>query len=176
MPISFANVTSNIKVPLYWVELDPSMAGLHQTSIPVRALMVGVMIADGHAAHGTCRSRSASQAQADQASRSRLRSSSRMFQAFYANNFANEVWALPLAEPTAGRSCGRDHHDRRAADRGWDAVALHRRLAGQRHQHHGHRHRWRYLLAHRRSDQQRLCERRPRRCRSPPLLRPARSP
>ena len=42
MPISFANIPSNIKVPLYWVELDPSMAGL--PTINLRALLVGTML------------------------------------------------------------------------------------------------------------------------------------
>ena len=45
MPISFANIPANIKVPLYWVEVDPSMAGL--PSINLRALLVGTMTADG---------------------------------------------------------------------------------------------------------------------------------
>ena len=47
MPISFANIPANIKVPLYWVEVDPSMAGL--PSINLRALLVGTMTADGTA-------------------------------------------------------------------------------------------------------------------------------
>ena len=100
MPISFANIPANLKVPLYWVELDPSMAGL--PNINLRALMTGVMIADGQAAHDVPIP-IGSQAQADQAfgPGSEL---SRMFQAYYANNFANEVWGLPLAEPTAGQA------------------------------------------------------------------------
>jgi phage tail sheath gpL-like len=98
MPISFANIPSNIKVPLYWVELDPSMAGL--PNINLRALMVGVMISDGTATHDVPIP-IGSQAMADQAfgPGSEL---SRMFQAYYANNLANEVWGLPVAEPTGG--------------------------------------------------------------------------
>ena len=98
MPISFANIPANIKIPLYWVELDPSMAGL--ASINLRALMVGVMSTDGTATPDVPIP-IGSQAQADQACGpgSEL---SREFQAYYSNNFANEVWALPLAEPTAG--------------------------------------------------------------------------
>src|SRR5215472_3602644 len=98
MPISFANIPQNIKVPLYWVEVDPSMAGL--PSINLKALMVGVMTSDGDATADTPIP-IGSQAQADQhfGAGSEL---SRMFQAFYSNNFANEVWGLPLAEPTAG--------------------------------------------------------------------------
>jgi phage tail sheath gpL-like len=41
MPISFSNIPSNIKIPLYWVEVDPSMAGL--PTINLRALLVGTM-------------------------------------------------------------------------------------------------------------------------------------
>ncbi|MCA1452131.1 hypothetical protein I6F35_02740 [Bradyrhizobium sp. BRP22] len=95
MPISFANIPANIKVPLYWVEVDPSMAGL--PSINLRALMVGIMTADGDA-EPDVPIPIGSQAQADMrfGQGSEL---SRMFQAYYANNFANEVWGLPLAEP-----------------------------------------------------------------------------
>ena len=99
MPISFANVPANIKVPLYWVEVDPSMAGL--PNINLRALLVGIMTSDGHAVHDVPIP-IGSQAQADQAFRSRLGIVARMFQAYYSNNFANEVWGLPMAEPTAG--------------------------------------------------------------------------
>jgi phage tail sheath gpL-like len=98
MPISFANIPSNIKIPLYWVELDPSKAGL--PSINLRALLTGVMIAAGNATHNVALP-IGSQAQADKAfgAGSEL---SRMFQAYFANNFANEVWGLPIPEPLAG--------------------------------------------------------------------------
>src|SRR5262252_5849025 len=99
MPISFSNIPANIKVPLYWVEVDPSMAGL--PSINLRALMVGIMTTDGDATPEVPIP-IGSQAQADQhfGAGSEL---SRMFQAYYSNNFANEVWGLPLSEP-AGAS------------------------------------------------------------------------
>jgi len=95
MPISFANIPANIKVPLYWVEVDPSMAGL--PSINLRALMVGIMTADGTATP-EAPIPIGSQSMADQffGPGSEL---SRMFQSYYSNNFANEVWALPLLEP-----------------------------------------------------------------------------
>ncbi len=98
MPISFANIPANIKVPLYWVEVDPSMAGL--PNINLRALMVGVMTSEGDA-EVDVPIPIGSQAQADQhfGPGSEL---SRMFRAYYANNFANEVWGLPLAEPSGG--------------------------------------------------------------------------
>src|SRR5215831_6302814 len=98
MPISFSQIPANIKVPLYWVEVDPSKAGLPQLLQP--ALLVGTMIAPGDGkpdipiAIG-------SQAQADQhfGEGSEL---SRMFKSYFANNFGNEVWGLPMAEPTGG--------------------------------------------------------------------------
>ena len=72
------------------------MAGL--SSINLRALMVGVMTADGDAVPDVPIP-IGSQNQADQhfGPGSEL---SRMFQAYYSNNFANEVWGLPLSEPT----------------------------------------------------------------------------
>jgi phage tail sheath gpL-like len=98
MPISFANIPANIKVPLYWVEVDPSMAGL--ASINLKALMVGVKITPGTApADIPVPIGSQSQADAAFGAGSEL---SRMFQAYYSNNFANEVWGLPVAEPVGG--------------------------------------------------------------------------
>src|ERR1700753_3016510 len=96
MPISFNNIPANIKVPLYWVEIDPSMAGL--PTVNLRALLVRVMTAAGTAPPDIAIP-IGSQAQASSAfgEGSEL---ARMFKAFYANNFANEVWGLPLAEPT----------------------------------------------------------------------------
>jgi phage tail sheath gpL-like len=98
MPISFAAIPQNIKVPLYWVEVDPSKAGL--PSINLRALLVGVMTSDGNATPDTAIP-IGTQAQADEAfgAGSEL---SRMVQAYYSNNFANELWCLPVAEPTGG--------------------------------------------------------------------------
>jgi phage tail sheath gpL-like len=96
MPISFSNIPANIKVPLYYVEVDPSMAGL--PSINLRALLVGIMTDDGDGTADVAIP-IGSQAQADQhfGQGSEL---ARMFRAFYKNNFANEVWGLPVKEPT----------------------------------------------------------------------------
>jgi phage tail sheath gpL-like len=94
MPISFANIPANIKVPLYWVEIDPSMAGI--PTINLRALLVGTKLAGGQAPQDIAVP-IASQAQADLAF-GQGGELSRMFAAFFANNFANEVWGLPVAE------------------------------------------------------------------------------
>src|ERR1700739_1162323 len=98
MPISFSQIPADIKVPLYWVEVDPSMAGLPQLGL--RALLVGTMIAGGDAQPDVPIA-IGSQAQAD-AHFGQGSELSRMFKAFYANNFANEVWGLPVSEPTGG--------------------------------------------------------------------------
>jgi phage tail sheath gpL-like len=186
MPVSFAQIPQNIKVPLYWVEIDPSMAGL--PSINLRALLFGTMLgpintvetavaavpgtgylvgdtiqldhgvelrvatvagADGVGTVDIIDGGSAvtpptgaqpqistsgdginatftltwlntpgggtavpdvptpigSQAQADQAfgQGSEL---SRMFKAFYSNNWANEVWGVGLKQPTGATAAG----------------------------------------------------------------------
>jgi phage tail sheath gpL-like len=95
MPISFAQIPSDIRVPLYWVEVDPSMAGLPM--IHLRSLLVGTMLPSGTGTPdipmiiGT-------QAQVDD--KFGIGSEiARMFKAFFANNFANEVWAGPVSEP-----------------------------------------------------------------------------
>lgn len=103
MPISFANIPANIKVPLYWVEVDPSMAGL--PTINLRALLVGVA-KDGTAPPDIAVPiGSQAQANAQFGEGSEL---ARMFQAFFANNFANEVWGLPMAEPSGASEASGD--------------------------------------------------------------------
>jgi phage tail sheath gpL-like len=95
MPISFSQIPSDIKVPLYWVEVDPSMAGL--PTLGLRALLTGVFLSTIGKAKPNVPIAIGSQAQADAAfgQGSQL---SRMFRAYFANNFANEVWGLPVPE------------------------------------------------------------------------------
>jgi phage tail sheath gpL-like len=125
MPISFSNIPANLRVPLYWVEVDPSKAGLPTINQP--ALLVGTMIdAEGDAvaevpvAIGT-------QAQAD----ARFGEGSElacMFQAFFANNFANEVWGLPHAEPVGGVAA---HADIEVTHVATEAGTIHLYVAGE---------------------------------------------
>src|SRR6516164_7008359 len=97
MPISFNQIPSNIKVPLYWVEVDPSMAGL--PNLGLRALLVGTMLGPTLAqAMPNVPIAIGSQAQAD-AAFGKGSELARMFVAFFANNFANEVWGLGVPEP-----------------------------------------------------------------------------
>jgi len=97
MPISFSQIPAEIKVPLYWVEVDPSKAGLPVLKQP--ALLVGTKITAG-VAPPDIPIAIGSQAQADEAfgQGSEL---ARMFRAFYANNVSGIVYGLPVAEPVA---------------------------------------------------------------------------
>ena len=98
MPISFSQIPADWRLPLYWVEVDPSKAGIWTINQP--ALLVGIMTTDGVAVPDVAIP-IGTQAQADKqfGEGSQL---SNMFRAFFANNFANEVWGLPVAEPVAG--------------------------------------------------------------------------
>src|SRR4051812_1237754 len=95
MPISFSRIPSNWKQPLYWVEVDPSKAGLPINRAP--SLLIGVQITSTAKATVNVPLPIASQAQADNAfgQGSQL---ARMFIAYFANNWAGEVWGLPVVE------------------------------------------------------------------------------
>ena len=96
MPIAFQNIPSDWRIPLYWAEIDPSMAGLGRPRQP--AILVGTMLPGGDAVPDVAQP-IATQAQAD--ARFGIGSElSRMFTAFFANNFANEVWGLGVLAAT----------------------------------------------------------------------------
>jgi phage tail sheath gpL-like len=117
MPISFDAIPAQWRMPLFWAEVDPSMAGLPIVRDPI--LLVGSMIADptdttiyptpdpalptgvvpGIAVPNIPKP-IGTQAQADReyGMGSELAS---MFAACVANNFAHETWCLPVA-PLAG--------------------------------------------------------------------------
>lgn len=107
MPISFSHIPANWRMPLYWVELDPSKAGL--PTFAGRSLIVGIYNSAAGTYKGTATANVpvpvASQAQAD-ALFGQGSMLACQFRAFFANNWANEVWALPLAEPTGAKSVG----------------------------------------------------------------------
>ena len=106
MPISFDQIPSNWRMPLYWVEVDPSMAGLPIVRQP--ALLVGDMITETDKLPGTIAGVAepnipkpiCTQAQADYMYGQGSELSS-MVRAFLANNFAQEMWCLPT-QPLAG--------------------------------------------------------------------------
>jgi phage tail sheath gpL-like len=100
MPISFNHIPSNWKQPLYWVEVDSSKAGLPTNVRP--SLLLGIMNGTGAGLiKGTASPNVtipvATQAQADQyfGQGSQLAA---MFRAYFANNWAGQVYGLPLAE------------------------------------------------------------------------------
>jgi len=94
MPVSFNNIPAGWRIPLYYVEVDPSKAGSSIIRMP--ALLVGIKLTAGTAAQDVPLP-IASQAQADAAfgQGSQL---AMMFTAFFANNFSQEVWGLPVLE------------------------------------------------------------------------------
>jgi len=96
MPISFSHIPANWKQPLYWVEVDSSKAGLPVAT--TRSLVVGIQLTTPlSTAAVNVPIPIASQAAADNAfgQGSHL---ANMFKAYLANNWANEVWGLPVAE------------------------------------------------------------------------------
>jgi phage tail sheath gpL-like len=94
MPISFNHIPANWRMPLYWVEVDSSKAGLPINVLP--ALLVGIKTAAG-VAPANVPMPIASQAQAD-ANFGQGSHLACMFRAYFANNWAGQVYGLPLAE------------------------------------------------------------------------------
>jgi phage tail sheath gpL-like len=97
MPISFSDIPANWKVPLYWVEIDPSMAGLPTLGLPALLVGVSTMGTGGAAMDVPIIVGSQAQADAQFGMGSQL---SRMFKSFFRNNFANQVYGLPVAPGT----------------------------------------------------------------------------
>jgi len=124
MPISFNNIPADLKIPLYWVEVDPSQAGIPMIHQP--SLLVGIATSLGAAPHDIALA-IGTQAQADHAfgAGSML---ARLFRTFFANNFANEVWGLPVGEPTGGTAATGTIT---VANPPTDAGTIHLYIAGQ---------------------------------------------
>lgn len=96
MSMSFARIPANWRMPLYWVEVDPSKAGLPISRLP--ALLVGIKRTASPGVVNVPIPIS-TQAQADSLF-GRGSQLAGMFKAYFANNWAGEVWALPVAEGT----------------------------------------------------------------------------
>jgi len=98
MPISFNNFPANWKMPLYWVEVDPSQAGFPRTRQP--ALLVG------HPITGSSAVVDVAIPIGSQAEVRALTGAGSMLDAmvdkFLKSNFAHELWVLPVAEPVSG--------------------------------------------------------------------------
>jgi phage tail sheath gpL-like len=98
MPVSFNSIPANWKMPLYWVEVDPSMAGYPRSRLT--SLLFGTMLPTGTAVPDVpIPIPSQADARALFGYGSMLDG---MVQFFTQNNFAQELWVVPIAEATAG--------------------------------------------------------------------------
>lgn len=106
MPVSFNSIPGNWKMPLYWVEVDPSRAGYPVQRLP--SLLIGTMLA----AVSTDLPRG-SKASADvpvpissvEEARDLFGYGSMldaMVESYLKGNRASELWVLPIAEAAAG--------------------------------------------------------------------------
>jgi phage tail sheath gpL-like len=98
MPVSFNSIPQNWRMPLYWVEVDPSMAGYPRSRLT--SLIIGTMLTSGTALPDVPVP-VPSQADARQlfGYGSMLDT---MVESFTKNNFAQELWVVPIKEATAG--------------------------------------------------------------------------
>ncbi|MEY9404436.1 phage tail sheath gpL-like [Bradyrhizobium japonicum] len=98
MPISFNDIPANWRMPLYWVEVDPSKAGSLTQRQP--ALLIGYMLPGGVATVDVpVPIGSVAEAQQGAGLGSMLDG---MAQTFFQNSASQEVWMLPIAEPATG--------------------------------------------------------------------------
>jgi len=98
MPVSFSQIPANWRMPLYWVEVDPSMAGYPRSRLP--SVLIGYMNPEGTAIPDVPVP-IASQADA----RLLFGYGSQldgMAEFFMKNNFAQELWGIPIVQPAAG--------------------------------------------------------------------------
>jgi phage tail sheath gpL-like len=94
MPVSFSSIPSNWRQPLYWVEVDSSLAGL--PIFPLPALLVGIKLTTGTAQPDVpvpCQSVAVANKLFGQGSHLAA-----ICAAFFKNNASQEVWCLPVAE------------------------------------------------------------------------------
>ena len=98
MPVSFNSIPANWRMPLYWVEVDPSMAGYPRSRLT--SLIIGTMLPTGTALPDVPIP-VPSQADARQlfGYGSMLDG---MVEIFTKNNFAQELWVVPIIEAAAG--------------------------------------------------------------------------
>jgi phage tail sheath gpL-like len=98
MPVSFNSIPANWRMPLYWVEVDPSMAGYPRSRLA--SLIFGIMLPTGTAtADVPVPVPSLADARQLFGYGSMLDS---MVDFFTQNNFAQELWVVPIAEAAAG--------------------------------------------------------------------------
>ena len=98
MPVSFNSIPASWKMPLYWVEVDPSMAGYPRSRLT--SLIIGTKLTTAPAAsYVPIPIPSQADARALFGFGSML---DNMVEAFTRNNFAQELWVVPIPEAPAG--------------------------------------------------------------------------
>jgi phage tail sheath gpL-like len=98
MPVSFNSIPANWRMPLYWVEVDPSMAGYPSSRLA--SLIIGTMLPSGSATKDVpVPVPSVADARQLFGYGSMLDS---MVDFFTKNNFAQELWVVPIEEAAAG--------------------------------------------------------------------------
>jgi phage tail sheath gpL-like len=98
MPVSFNSIPANWRMPLVWIEVDPSMAGYPRSRLT--SLLIGTMLSGGAAAPNVpIPVPSQADARVLFGAGSMLDG---MVESFTNNNFAQELWVVPIEEATAG--------------------------------------------------------------------------
>lgn len=102
MPISFNNIPSGIRVPLFYAEVDASMANLGANNL--RTLLIGQMTAEGKARVGEPVLVSGDSQGKELFGRGSMLA--RMNSAYRANDTVGEVWAIPVKDPEGTAASG----------------------------------------------------------------------
>lgn len=103
MPISFTNIPSGIRVPLFYAEVDNSMANTGANNL--KALIVGQMLESGLAEAGKPVLVTGDSQGKELFGRGSMLA--RMNTALRTNNSFGEVWAIPVADPeSASKASG----------------------------------------------------------------------
>ena len=98
MPVSFNSIPASWRMPLYWVEVDPSMAGFPRSRLT--SLIIGTKLAAAPAVpYVPIPIPSQADARALFGFGSMLDG---MVETFTKNNFAQELWVVPIPEAPAG--------------------------------------------------------------------------
>ena len=105
MPIEFSSFPASWRLPLYWVEIDPSKAGTGV--INLSALIVGQMASGATATPNVPVSPGDPETAVAWFGAGSMLAD--MFQTFFANNTAQELWCLPVSDPAGASASGTIH-------------------------------------------------------------------
>lgn len=102
MPVSYNYIPETLRLPLFWAEVDPSLAGSYQNY--QRALIIGYKTSAGTQTADTfLRLTGRDQAKARGGAGSQFWA---MADAWFKNNSFDESWGAVIAEPTGTKSAG----------------------------------------------------------------------